>query len=334
MNEEQIFEDEEVVDLSTAEALEAADNQVEVTAKTTPHLDKLREVLSNDKLPQDDRPRVENAIKRYEEWISAMKAVSSTGDQKIKDLTEQFNGYKKYIELDLIWDSPNEFLFRQKGQHKIDNSIIEEFLPWLVDPAIIPELKSINYFAGPRKAFAAASFVTRITDSASTGLMIRTKDQDFTISRPAYLKASLKQDFPDEQTASHRVNLAYLAAECKTNLDKTMFQEATATAHDLKVAIPGSKYYLICEYLDMTPISTAGTDIDEVLILRGRRMGAQLRKNNSNPSVRRDTRQAFEDYLVANPARIEVIQRFVEHIRALFSTTDLAEDDVLSKGYF
>src|SRR5258707_5790168 len=44
--------------------------------------------------------------------------------------------------------------------------------------------------------------------------------------------------------------------------DKTMFQEACATAHDTKSAVAGAKYYLLCEWLDMTPVSTAPTDID------------------------------------------------------------------------
>lgn len=49
-------------------------------------------------------------------------------------------------------------------------------------------------------------------------------------------------------------NIAYLACECKTNLDKTMFQEASATALDLKSTVPSAKYLLLCEWLDMTPI--------------------------------------------------------------------------------
>jgi hypothetical protein len=331
--DDQLFQDEEVMSPQEASVAEQP-TEANGHSRPTPHLDKLIELKTNDKLPPGDLPRVEAAVSKYREWIKAMERISSSGNTKVKDLVEELNRYKRYIELDLIWDSPNEFLFRQRGQHKVDNSIMEEFLPWLVDDEIISELRGLSYFAGPRKAFAAASFVTRITDDTSTGLMIRTKDQDFTISRPAYIKASLDSGFPEAHTASHSVNLAYLAAECKTNLDKTMFQEATATAHDLKVAIPGAKYYLVCEYLDMTPISTAGTDIDEVLILRGRRMGAQLRRNNSNPTYRKQTRQAFSDYLNSNPVRVEVIQRFVDHIRALFKPMDLEEDDVLAKGFF
>ena len=47
-----------------------------------------------------------------------------------------------------------------------------------------------------------------------------------------------------------------------------MFQEACATAHDVKAAVSGASYYLLCEWLDMTPLSTAPTDIDEILLLR------------------------------------------------------------------
>lgn len=36
--------------------------------------------------------------------------------------------------LDLIFDNLSDFLYRQKGQLKLDNSIIEEFLPWLLAP--------------------------------------------------------------------------------------------------------------------------------------------------------------------------------------------------------
>lgn len=82
------------------------------------------------------------------------------------------------------------------------------------------------------------------------------------------MKASYRHDFEPEDTLTLSANLGYVLAELKTNLDKTMFQEASATAHDVKQAVPGAKYYLLCDFLDMTPISTATTDIDEILITR------------------------------------------------------------------
>ena len=40
-----------------------------------PHGDKLRALLGNDKLPDDDRPRVSAAIRRYEAWIDEIKGI-------------------------------------------------------------------------------------------------------------------------------------------------------------------------------------------------------------------------------------------------------------------
>ncbi|MEA3338987.1 MAG: hypothetical protein U9R15_03380 [Chloroflexota bacterium] len=41
----------------------------------TPHGDKLRALLSNEKLPSDDQPRVQRAIEHYEKWLQEMSKV-------------------------------------------------------------------------------------------------------------------------------------------------------------------------------------------------------------------------------------------------------------------
>jgi len=282
-----------------------------------------------------DRESANKALAGYKRWVSNMEKVDATGDDLVRTYVNLLNEYKRGIELDLIWDSEADFLFRQRGQLKIDNSIIEEFLPWLIDPRIIPQLKDQDLYAGPAGAFAAAYFSSSLTASVSDiSMKVRRKDQDFTLSRRAYLKASFKPDFPVASSSSAEVWLAYVAAECKTNLDKTMFQEASATSHDLKVAVPAARYYLVCEYLDMTPISTAGTDIDEVLILRGKRLGSNKRKEYSSSSKRKSARSEYSDFLDANPIRYDVVQRFVDHLRSLFEARDPSEEDVVAKGYF
>ena len=78
-----------------------------------------------------------------------MKTAEGSGNAKVTRLVELLNGYKRFIELDLIWNSSADFLFRQRGQIKLDNSIIEEFLPWLVDVDIISELADVDCFAAP-----------------------------------------------------------------------------------------------------------------------------------------------------------------------------------------
>lgn len=327
---------------ATADNDRAVEETVEVDVverqplrRPTPHGDKLYELLKNDKLPSADLPRVKKLIGHYEEWKSQMAALESQGDERVSELVALLNRYKERVEVDLIWDSTEEFLYRQKGQLKLDNSVLEEWFPWLVDHAIMPELKDIDLVVGPAKAFAAAHYQSALNDGKGRpGLTIRSKDQDFTIGRPTFMKASFSEDFSPQSTDSKTTYIAYIAAELKTNLDKTMFQEATATSHDLTIASPGSHYFLICEYLDMTPISSAGTDITEVLVLRGRRTGSQHRKSYSKPSYRSSNRSEYVDRLQKNPIRLEVVKRFVSNIRAILQnqTTDLS--DAVERGYF
>ena len=303
--------------------------------KPTPHGPKLKELSSNSKLPAEDHKAVASAISAYEKWISDMTSLKSNGEEKVKDLVKLLNGYKRKIDIDLIWDSQNDFLFRQRGQLKLDNSITEEFLPWLVDPAIIKGIDKNDIYAGPTSAFASTYFGSALSvHSKSPMLKVRAKDQDFTLSRPVFIAASFDKDFDSEQTNTQSVSLAYIAAECKTNLDKTMFQEASATAHDLKIAVPSSRYFLMCEFLDMTPISTSGTDIDEVLILRGKRMSSNIRKDYSSAESRKSSRDSYIDFYDSNPVRVDVIQRFVNHLSEVFNDSDPDEIDVVTKGFF
>ena len=303
--------------------------------RPTPHGDKVRELLQNSKLPSADRPRVQALLDHYNQWLLDMASLTSTGSRKVSDLVDLLNAYKERVEVELIWDSDDSFLYRQKGQLKLDNSVLEEWFPWLVDPDIMPELTGISYSVGPAKAFAATHFQSVLSSkSTSPELAIRSKDQDFTIGRSTFLKASFDPDFSPSQTDIRETYIAYIAAELKTNLDKTMFQEASATSHDLSIAAPGSHYFLICEYLDMTPISSAGTDISEVLVLRGKRISSQVRNQYSNADYRRTHRDEYVSSVKLTPVRVAVIQRFVDRVRAILQQQNADLADAVERGYF
>ena len=113
-------------DNAADDVVSGADSVARPTSRPTPHGDKLRELLNNGKLPPTDLPRVQKAISHYETWIARMAALETTGDERVKDLVSLLNEYKEHIELHLMWDSESEFLYRSKGQLKIDNSILEE----------------------------------------------------------------------------------------------------------------------------------------------------------------------------------------------------------------
>lgn len=301
----------------------------------TPHLEKLTATLENEKLPAADRPRVEEAIRQYETWVRSMTSVNGTEGERLRRLVSALDDYKRYIDVDLIFDSPEDFLYRQKGQLKIDNSIIEEFLPHLVQRCVLDTKDNLGgVHLGPRNAFSAVYFESTLGELRDGGgLHVRTKDQDFAISREMFLSASHDAQFTHAATTTFHI--AYVAAECKTNLDKTMFQEACATARDTKSAVPGAKYFLVVEWLDMTPQSTAPTDIDEVLILRKtRRIPANKRSSFSSVVGRRASRDQFVEFLSTNPFQPDVFGRLLQHIEGLLSDDAPVEVDVLKNGYF
>jgi hypothetical protein len=164
-------------------------------------------------------------------------------------------------------------------------------------------------------------------------MAIRSKNQDFVIARKLFLRASHRPDFAKAVEAS--THLAYVATEIKTNLDKTMFQEAAATARDLKLAMPSSRYFLLCEWLDMVPISTSVTSIEEVIILRkSRRLTSNVRKRFATSRGRSMARSDYVAFLDAHPFSPEAFVRFLSRIEPLLADDSEDEDSVVRRGWF
>jgi hypothetical protein len=298
----------------------------------TPHGDKLKALVSNEKLPADDHSCVKQAIQRYEQWIQDLHNVQGNYSEVIAQMVSLLNDYKRFIEVDLVFDSTENFLYRQKGQLKLDNTVVEEFLPMLVTASFANQLEDYEIVFGPTTCFSEIRFESSVTvPKPGGGMQLREKDHDFAIGRRLFIQTSHQPDFSESIT--EETHIAYVAAECKTNLDKTMFQEAAATALDVKAAVPGAKYYLLCEWLDMTPINTDTTAIDEVIILRkAKRLPSNFRRHFSTATGRRQARATFTEYLDSHPFSLETFARFLGHVRRMIDVG--VEDGALTRGYF
>ena len=296
----------------------------------TPHGSKLRTLLSNPKLPEADRPLIGEALQRYSDWLSALSALPYGEKFIISDAINLLNDYRFYLDINVIFDSSNDFLYRQKGQLKLENSVIEEFLPHLV-VHYMPSLCETNAI-GPTQTFSSLYFDSKSPGNL-TSIKKRLKAQDFAI----YQKVQILVTFL-HTNISHKieVSVGHLCAECKTNLDKTMFQEAASTALDVKGTLPSAKYLLLCEWLDMTPISTAGFAIDEVLILRkARRLQADVRQSFNTAAGRQKGRDLYVKHLLEHPFSTDVFARFLWHIKNVFHPDSPVETSgVLEQGYF
>jgi len=298
----------------------------------TPHLAKLKALVRNRRLPTADKPRVEESLRRYEEWMKELKAVETGRKGVVQKLVDATNRYKMFIELDLIFDSPEDFLYRQKGQLKLDSTILEEFLPQLLCRAL--SLPNITFELGPGKTFAGLSFISSLGNPGVGGTPnLRTKDQDFVLGKRLYMMTSFDRHFQNADRLETR--LGYVCAECKTNLDKTMFQEAVATSRDLKIAVPSSLYFLVCEFLDMTPVSITSTHIDEVLIVRkAKRMSSNVRQEYRTARDRRMHRDEYGTFLETSKYYADVFQRMIDRIQRVADDTDPAAEMVLKEGHF
>lgn len=298
----------------------------------TPHLDKLTALLNNRRLPVTDKARVKEALQRYREWIKELEAVKCGRKGTVQQLVQATNSYKLFVELDLIFDSPGEFLYRQKGQLKLDNTILEEFLPQLFYRGL--NLAGHSFEFGPRNTFAGVSFISSIANPGIGGRpSLRTKDQDFVLGKRLYMMTSFHKDFHEaERVEAH---LGYVCIECKTNLDKTMFQEAVATSRDLKIAVPSSLYFLVCEFLDMTPVSITPTQIDDVLIVRKtKRMSSNIRQEFRSAGERKTHRNEYVEFLKTAKYYPDVFERMIDKVQRVIDATDPETDVVLKSGHF
>jgi len=210
---------------------------------------------------------------------------------------------------------------------KLDNSVIEEFLVHLATDKILTGLPSFSLEVGPQTAFMSLAF----TPSSLTALggkppvTLKEKDTDFALGKTIHYQFSTEPTFPTKLTSQGRLVLAVLAAECKVNLDKTMFQEAAGTAARFKQGCPTSRYYLLVEYLDMEPEDCRLTALDNVFLLRHSKR-LPFEKRSVYSEVKRQHEEA--------PIDPEIIWRFVQELQGFINAVWYDPGKALHRGSF
>jgi hypothetical protein len=61
---------------------------------------------------------VEAAIAKYGTWVTTLREAQGEGLTLLSALVVALNDYKRYVEFDLIFGAPDDFLYRQKGTAK------------------------------------------------------------------------------------------------------------------------------------------------------------------------------------------------------------------------
>jgi len=306
------------------QALELANEELIISR--TPHRDKIVAAINNPG-SKDDIALLNEALNAYTNWTSSLQQLKTTGKERIVDMVRLLNEYKDYLEVDLILERGSKFLIRQKGQMKIDNSVLEEFLIHVVRPEIIEGLPNVNYLVGPQRAFMSLAFMPHSFDSlfAKPNVVIKAKDQDFIIGANIKYSFQANVDEADAFIQSGSFAIAAMAAECKVNLDKTMFQEAAGTAARLKHGCPFTKYFLIVEYLDMTPEDIRMTSIENVFLIR---------KAKRLPYEKRNKIECVRAQRKENPICSEVFWNIVCEMQSTVKSVWYDPTEAMRRGSF
>lgn len=291
-----------------------------------PHRDKLDAALRNPKC-SDDIDLLQEAVAAYDEWIEATNVLTTSGRERVDQMVALLNKYKDFLEVDLIADRGSPFIRRQKGQLKLDNSILEEFAIQLIHPEIISGLPGFELSVGPNTAFMSLSFMPAGIESLAgpPSIVLKRKDQDFALGKVIHYQFSPDGGFSPSQTASGSFCLAVLAAEIKVNYDKTMFQECAGTASRLKQGCPIAKYYALVEYLDMEPEDCRLTEIDNVFLLRRAKRLPYGKRDDAS-----EVRAIHKDF----PIQDDVVWRFVNEIQAFVQAVWYDPTAALRRGSF
>jgi len=158
------------------------------------------------------------------------------------------------------------------AQSKFRSTVLEEFLAILLHDAVAECLTDVPHASievGSVKAYANLYFYGKNFSSFAVepSIGINVKDQDFAI----YRNVQLRMDDGDPIITSVPV----VAIECKTYVDKTMFEGAAATAEKLKAGNPYTMFGIVAETYEIDrSFIPAYSRIDQVYILRkGSRKG-------------------------------------------------------------
>jgi hypothetical protein len=212
---------------------------------------------------------------QYDEWRKKIDRLSANrGKSGIAKLVADLNDYKDFI------DQPK--YRKEKGnlagftsQSKLHSTVLEEFMYHLLAP--IPNLQGKQLDYGPTNAYSNLYFAPRSLDAfeQDSGLTINTKDQDFAISKKIRLHTILHKDMKPEQCDIH---IPIVSIECKTYLDKTMYEGSVATAEKIKRGNPYSLFLIVTETYEVAPtVDPAYSEIDQIYVLR-RQSQRELRK--------------------------------------------------------
>jgi hypothetical protein len=203
---------------------------------------------------------------KYDEWKKANmeligpSAVAAKGDQKtIEQRVKLLNDYKNFLD-------QQHFAEKFDSRSNLHSSVLEEFMYYLFRD-MVNELSS-HALLGKSHTFKDLFFRPTSYEEMlkQPHMLIEKKDHDFAIG--VRLNASFRCD-GQTSAQNDQWDIPAVAVECKTYLDKTMLQDASTAADQLKQRNPNALYIVVAEWLKLTEaVNLKKFKIDQIYVLR------------------------------------------------------------------
>ena len=209
--------------------------------------------------------------KKYLTYLNENLALTGASKKIIAKRVALLNDYYDFFsEYDSSHDKKIDDVF--SAQSKFRSTVLEEFLAILLHDSVNECLKDVQdakVEIGSVKAYANLYFYSKnfASFAKEPSIAINVKDQDFAI----YRNVKIRMDDGKPILTSVPV----VAIECKTYVDKTMFEGAAATAEKLKAGNPYTMFGIVAETYEIDKaFIPAYSRVDQVYVLRkGSRKG-------------------------------------------------------------
>ncbi len=203
---------------------------------------------------------------RYNQWKADNEQLfGPTANKGEKDSeiiskrVELLNDYKNFLD-------QQHYAEKFDSRSNLHSSVLEEFMFYffrdfvkgISDKALIGKSHSFKdiFFRSP-------SYAEMIKQPHA---LIEIKDHDFAIGTS--IKTTMKCNGSDV-IEEHHWDIPAVAIECKTYLDKTMLQDVSTAAEQLKQKNPNAMYIVIAEWLKLTEsVNLKKYKIDQIYVLR------------------------------------------------------------------
>jgi hypothetical protein len=219
-------------------------------------------------------------------------AATSSDEEILVERVRLLNEYKEFLD-------QQHYAEKFDSRSNLHSSVLEEFMYYLFRD-LVHEI-SKDALIGKSHSFKdiffrATSYKAMLN---SPNVLIEKKDHDFAIG--VSVKATM-ESIGSNNPVEEFWDIPAVAIECKTYLDKTMLQDVSTAAEQLKQRNPNAIYIVISEWLKLTDsVNLKKYKIDQIYILR--------KQKNTDREFRYD-----EDYQ-KNPIYSDVVIHCFNYVR-------------------